>query len=127
MRYLMDTHTLLWYLENNPNLPKRVCTIIENPRHQMAVHIASFWEISIKVNIGKLTLRYPVEDILKQTKEQRIEILPLSEPALILLQKLPHHHKDPFDRLLIAEALSEKLTVLSIDPHFGPYGVEYVW
>ncbi|MBC7774945.1 MAG: type II toxin-antitoxin system VapC family toxin [Phycisphaerae bacterium] len=114
-------------MEKNPNLPERVCTIIENPRHQIAVHIASFWEISIKVNIGKLTLRYPVEEVLKQTKQQKINILPVGEPALVLLQNLPHHHKDPFDRLLIAEALTAKLKVLSIDPNFEPYGVSCVW
>jgi len=114
-------------LEKNPNLPERVSAIIENPRHQVAVHIASFWEISIKINIGKLTLRYPLEDILKQTKQLKINILPVTESALLLLQNLPHHHKDPFDRLLIAETLASKRTILSIDPHFESYGVSCVW
>jgi len=123
--YLLDTHALLWYLEENPQLPAKVKNFIET--QTCFVHIASFWEIAIKVSIGKLALTYTIDQMMAQLKKERIPILPISNKAIEKVKTLPFFHRDPFDRLLIAEASTQDYILLSIDIQIDAYAVQRVW
>ncbi len=123
--YLLDTHTLLWYLEENPQLSTKVKRLVEN--ELCFAHIASFWEIAIKVSIGKLTLNYSIDQMMAQLRKEAITILPISEKAIEQVKSLPLYHRDPFDRLLVAEAITHNYLLLSIDTQIDPYPVQRVW
>lgn len=119
MKYLLDTHALLWFLSNAPQLPATIRDTIE--KEDCAVSIASFWEMSIKIALGKLQLASTLEQITEELNTQNIDILPISINAIAYLQQLEWHHRDPFDRLLIAEAITQNYTLLSADRHFVAY------
>jgi PIN domain nuclease of toxin-antitoxin system len=123
--YLLDTHTLLWYLEENPQLSTKVKRLVEN--ELCFAHIASFWEIAIKASIGKLTLNYSIDQMMAQLRKEAITILPISELAIEQVKSLPLYHRDPFDRLLVAEAITHNYLLLSIDAQIDPYSVQRVW
>ncbi len=124
---LLDTQAILWYLEQNPRLSKRAEQIILS--QACVVHIASFWEIGIKASLQKLHLLRSLEEMAQALQLQNIPILPLGLPAIKVLQGLPFHHKDPFDRLLIAEALSRAdMAIVSIDEAFDEYEADLrIW
>ena len=127
MNFLLDTHTLIWFLEINPQLSSFAKTTIENDNHKIFVSIASLWEIAIKTQTGKLSLTKTLEEIILEAEKLQIEIL-LIEPLHVLsLQKLPLHHRDPFDRIIIAQAITEKLQLVSKDEQFDLYKVKRVW
>ena len=125
--FLLDTQAILWYLERNPRLSATAEQIILS--QACVVHIASFWEIGIKTSLQKLHLQYSIEQMINALHQQNIPIVPVSVAAIKILQTLPFHHKDPFDRLLIAEALQRSDTaIISIDEAFDAYGKEIrVW
>ena len=125
--FLLDTQAILWYLEHNSRLSKRAEQIILS--QACVVHIASFWEIGIKTSLQKLNLLQSIEQMAQALQLQNIPILPVGLPAIRVLQELPFHHKDPFDRLLIAEALSRTdMAIVSIDEAFDEYGDELrIW
>lgn len=125
MMYLLDTHTMLWYLEDNPQLSSKVKKLIEN--ETCFIHIISFWEIAIKISIGKLSLSYDLDQLISQVQKEAITILPISENAIKTVKELPLHHRDPFDRLLIAEALSNNYVFLSVDNQIDPYPIKRTW
>lgn len=127
MNYLLDTHAFLWYLADDPQLPAYAKACIENPNHEIYVSIASFWEITIKHALGKLRLKTPIVEIHAVTQQQEITILPITIQHLVRLQTLPFHHRDPFDRLLIAQSLAEGLDLLSGDRAFAVYPVQCLW
>ncbi len=123
MKLLLDTHILLWYLDNNPKLPETWKRCIEDRHNSITVSMASFWEKTIKVSLGKLELLddlTALEDILRQ---QGFDFLPIRTPHLLHLLNLPFHHRDPFDRLIIAQAQAERLTLVSDDGLFADYSV----
>ena len=127
MNFLLDTHTLIWFLEINPQLSSFAKTTIENDNHKIFVSIASLWEIAIKTQTGKLSLTKTLEEIILEAEKLQIEIL-LIEPLHVLsLQKLPLHHRDPFDRIIIAQAITEKLQLVSKDEQFDLYKVKRAW
>ncbi|RDB02822.1 type II toxin-antitoxin system VapC family toxin [Runella aurantiaca] len=112
-------------MEENAQLSPKVKKLIE---HQICfVHIASFWEIAIKVSIGKLSLTYTIDQMIAQLRKEAITILPISEKAIEEIKTLPLHHRDPFDRLLIAEAITQNYILLSIDTQIDPYPVQRIW
>lgn len=128
MNYLLDTHTFIWADSDPAKLPPRVAVLIQDPNNTILISVASLWEMQIKLQIGKLTLRMPLPDIVEhQRKNNRIELLPIMLPHVLGLDGLPLHHKDPFDRILIAQAQVEKLTLVSHDSIFAQYGVAVVW
>lgn len=128
MKYLIDTHTLLWYTLNEDRISPLATESIANCQNQIFISPASYWEIAIKVSIGKLTLNQPYSDFIKVClHEYDFSILQILPEHTALLTKLPFHHKDPFDRLLIAQALSEKLPLISLDSKFDHYGVDRLW
>jgi PIN domain nuclease of toxin-antitoxin system len=123
MKLLLDTHILLWYLDDNANLSTPQRGQIEDRRNQVAVSAVSLWEITIKVSIGKLELIDDIATVENTLRQQGIEILPIQTAHLQQLLSLPFHHRDPFDRLIIAQALAEEMTLVSNDSVFSAYPV----
>lgn len=128
MRLLLDTHAMYWYIEGDPQLSATAQTLIQDTSNEVFVSPASFWEIAIKISIGKWKLNRSYEEFidigLKQYGFQVLPILPTHTARLI---GLPFHHKDPFDRLLIAQAILESMSIVSADVAFDSYGVTRLW
>lgn len=128
MKLLLDTHTFIWFVFNAPELPQPTRELLEDPSSELYFSHASIWEMAIKVSIGKLHFADNVVDLAAtQAQKDDIELLPINLPHLKLIESLPLHHKDPFDRLLIAQTLAEGFSVVSIDAAFDPYGVNRIW
>ncbi len=128
MKYLLDTHTLIW-LDNVPRkLSADVVSIIGDLSNQLLVSVASIWEMQIKLQVGKLSLPTSIEEIVeRQREENRIELLPIEVKHIVKLADLPDYHKDPFDRLLIAQAMLEEVSILSTNSHIAKYPVRVIW
>lgn len=128
MRYLLDTHTLIWLFENNPRLSNRAKSIVIDETNDLFVSIASIWEMTIKSSLGKLNLSIPLWDLIAQKLiPSDIQLLPIQLEHLAVLETLPFHHRDPFDRILIAQAISDRLILLSADEAFKNYDVDCNW
>jgi PIN domain nuclease of toxin-antitoxin system len=128
VRILLDTHAFVWWVNDARSLSRRARAIIAIPRNQILVSVASCWELAIQVSLRKLTLKAPIERFLvEQIALNDFELLPIQLPHVARVATLPFHHRDPFDRLLAAQALEESLTIVSADPVFRQYGVQRVW
>lgn len=128
MKFLIDTHAFLWFLQKPEFLPPHVLTAIEEAGEDAFVSMVSLWEISIKASLNKLKLPAPYETLFPSSvTDSGLSLLPIEVPHLGAVGKLPHHHRDPFDRLLIAQAQVEGLTLISIDSHFPAYDVPLLW
>jgi PIN domain nuclease of toxin-antitoxin system len=128
MHLLLDTHTLLWWLEENPSLPRSARKLIANKNHDVLISAASAWEIATKVRLGKLPIAIDLaHDFSAYLQRERFETLAVSADHGIRAGLLPGPHKDPFDRMLIAQALAENLVIVSNDVVFDGYGVERAW
>jgi len=128
MKLLLDTHILIWLIDGNQKLNQISRQAIEDESNSLHLSIASLWEIAIKTSLGKLELGIPLEQILTNfILPSGIEILPIHLPHLLVLQTLPFHHRDPFDRLLISQAKSESLILVTEDSMFEQYEVEILW
>ncbi|MBS1528966.1 MAG: type II toxin-antitoxin system VapC family toxin [Bacteroidetes bacterium] len=127
MEYLLDTHALLWYLDGSSALPGKLAVSLDRSE-KLIVSIVSLWEITIKSSLGKIELAFSLEQIRdKMSADGRFKMLDISFDHLISLNKLPHYHHDPFDRLLIAQGTSENLTIVSADKHFAAYPIKVLW
>lgn len=124
--FLLDTHTLIWFLDNDSRLPIGTKEQIESAE-AVFVSIVSLWEIAIKINIGKLTLKTNFQSIEQNLIEQDISILPIEIAAIQTYLNLPLHHRDPFDRILIAQSIDLALTIVSCDSQFDAYPVTRSW
>lgn len=128
MRFLLDTHAFLWFLLADPQLSPLAKLLIEDPRHEIEISPASYWEVAIKIQIGKYSLPVPYDQFIEsQIELNAFHILHIEPRHTSLLTTLPLHHKDPFDRLLVSQALAEKIPILSRDEAFDAYGVQRVW
>lgn len=127
MTCLIDTHTFLWFVEKDPRLSERANNLIESDSNRILIHFASFWEIAIKINIGKLVLNRTLHEYMKEAKRLKIGFANLDEPSILSLTNLPMHHRDPFDRILIACCLVEKMPILSADRQFDAYEITRIW
>ena len=128
MKYLLDTHALLWFLAGDIKLSVRARQLIEDSNHEIFISIVSLWEIAIKVSLEKVVLGKPFEDLLpEQLHLNSIEILPITVGSLIKLTTLPFHHRDPFDRLIIAQAFVEGVPIIGVDAAFDAYGISRKW
>ena len=128
MKLLLDTHAFIWFVFNAPELPTPTRELLEDAATELHFSHASIWEMSIKVSIGKLSFTEAVIDLVnRQVKQDDIELLPIKIAHLALIETMPLHHKDPFDRLLITQAQAENLPVVSIDTAFDRYGVSRLW
>jgi PIN domain nuclease of toxin-antitoxin system len=124
MRILIDTHIFLWFINNDPQLSPTAKTILESDV-DLLLSIASLWEIAIKVSTGKMTLPKPFEIFIpEQLQHNEISILPIATEHLTYITTLPFHHRDPFDRLLIAQSIIEGIPIVSVDAAFDPYKVD---
>lgn len=112
MTHLLDTHTLIWFLENDPRLPPATRTQIETTP-TIFISIVSLWEIAIKTNIGKLSLSFPFNTIAPNLIATEITELPITFQDLEIYLTLPLHHRDPFDRIIIAQAMNHNLSLIS--------------
>ena len=126
-KFLLDTHALIWFLEGDIQLSSTAKTLILDTNNQLFVSVASLWEMAIKMSIGKLTLTNSIEQIIARLPLEFIELLPIEVPHILAIQKLPFHHKDPFDRLLIAQTEAEALTIISNETLFDQYAVKGIW
>jgi PIN domain nuclease of toxin-antitoxin system len=124
--FLLDTHTLIWFLDNDLRLPPSAKKQIESDV-SVFVSIVSIWEIAIKINIGKLKLKTDFQAIEQNLVTQDISILALDIAAIKTYLSLPLHHRDPFDRILIAQSLDRALIIISCDVQFDAYPVTRLW
>lgn len=128
MKLLLDTHALLWFLDDAPQLSRTAKARIEDAAICKLVSIATCWEIAIKVGQKKLDLGEPAAEFLpREIATNHFELLGIELSHATFVESLPLHHKDPFDRLLVAQAILNKLPVVSSDPVFHQYGVMRIW
>ena len=125
---LLDTHALLWFFNGDEKLSLTARRVINNENHKKIVSVASLWEITIKISLGKLEFTGGINGILKLIDENGFEIISIFPSHIIQLEKLSSYHKDPFDRILIATAISEDMEIVSIDENFKLYnGLQLIW
>lgn len=128
MKLLVDSHALIWSILNDHRLSPRAKRIFREGTDELSVSIVSLWELSIKIAIGKLrTIGSSVAYLRDECEEYGIQIIPLSTSHILRAEALPLHHRDPFDRLLIGQALEEGLSILTNDAQFRSYPVKVVW
>jgi len=128
VRALLDTHTFFWFIEDNPRLSATAKAVIEDGTNEILLSVASLWEMAIKISLGKLSVSGPFEPyITQQLTTSNIGILNISLSHVAAVVSLPFHHRDPFDRLLIAQAQVEQIPLLSVDAVFDAYTVRRLW
>ncbi|MFA4924929.1 MAG: type II toxin-antitoxin system VapC family toxin [Ignavibacteriaceae bacterium] len=127
MNYLLDTHVLIWYLEGDKKLSEESISLIDNADNKVYVSIVGLWEIAIKISLGKLKISIPFDELKEILDKSSFDILDLNFDDLINLQKLAFHHSDPFDRLLIAQAISNNFILISHDEIFRKYPVSLIF
>lgn len=127
MRYLLDTHVIIWLAKDSLELPRGVKELVEHPDNDIFICAASLWEIAIKMNLGKLDLKLPLDKLLDDIKSCGFNTLQIDDKYLCKLLELPYIHKDPFDRLIIATALIDDLTIVTADDNIQKYDVPWVW
>jgi PIN domain nuclease of toxin-antitoxin system len=128
MRYLLDTQALLWLSIDDPGLTRKVKTIFCDPDNEIFLSMASLWEMAIKISLRKLFLTQSLEDFTQnQIINNDIKFLKIEPSHIYSLGNLPFHHRDPFDRLIIAQAIEENLPIIGSDRIFDKYRIERVW
>lgn len=128
MRVLLDTHAFLWWIDDDARLSVRARSAIGNPLNECLLSLASAWEMAIKVSLGKLTVGGPIDRFLsEQLAVNAFSVLPIDLRHVARVATLAFHHRDPFDRLLAAQALADGLSIVSADPVFKRYGVKRIW
>ena len=127
MRLMLDTHIFLWYITADPALPAAIRAAVQDPANDVFLSVASVWEAIIKYGLGKLPLPAPPEEYLPRQRElHQIASLPIDEEALTQLAGLPRLHRDPFDRILVAQALQHDLTLVTVDEDVKTYPVKFL-
>ncbi len=128
MKVLLDTHAFLYFISGSPDLSTMARMTIESPNSERLLSVASLWEIAIKVSIQKLQIGMTMSQLVKrEVRGNAIQILAIEAEHLDRLSSLPFHHKDPFDRLMIAQSFAANIPLISKDSAFGAYGVKTIW
>jgi PIN domain nuclease of toxin-antitoxin system len=128
MTLLLDTHTFLWLVEGSPNLSAAAKTALADPANELHLSVASVWELAIKTGNKKLALTDPLATFVgKWTVVYQLALLPIDMTHVLAVVGLPNHHRDPFDRILIAQALIEGMTLVSADAKLTPYPAPILW
>jgi PIN domain nuclease of toxin-antitoxin system len=127
MKLLLDTHTLIWFLNGDPQLSENAKTVIENPANNNIISIASIWEIAIKISLGKFKFEKGFTYFLKMIEDNGFYILPITFEHALELSTLSFIHRDPFDRLLIAQCIADKLVIVTKGPIMEEYSVSTIW
>jgi PIN domain nuclease of toxin-antitoxin system len=125
--YLLDTHTAIWFFNGNDSLSKTANKIIRNLSNSMYISIASAWELAIKIGLGKLEFNGKAAGFIHLAETNDITILPIKTAHLTVLETLKLIHRDPFDRLLVATAISEQMTIITADENIAQYEVSQIW
>lgn len=128
MRILLDTHAFLWWINNDPQLTANARSLIEDISNEIFISTVSGWEIAIKAQLGKLTVASDLEQfIANQITQNYFTILPITLSHALHIYNLPLHHRDPFDRMLVAQSQLEGLSILTIDPLIRQYTASTIW
>jgi PIN domain nuclease of toxin-antitoxin system len=128
MKVLLDTHTFMWWDDDQAKLSPTALAVCQSPQNMLFVSVISVWEIQIKVALGKLSTRKPLKDVLQEQQQNNgLQILDVTLSHVLTLDLLPNHHKDPFDRLLIAQAKYENMALMSHDTLMSQYLVTILW
>jgi len=127
MRYLLDTHTLLWFFDDSPELPASITETIEDNDVHKYISVASLWEFTIKHSMGKIEFEGGIKAFWYMAIANNITVLQVNESHLSVLEHLPLLHRDPFDRLITASAMAEDMTILTADSNIQQYNVRWVW
>ena len=127
MRLLLDTHAFLWFMAGDARLSGTARRAIEGSEGECWLSAASVWEIAIKSSLRRLTLPVRASDYIADKVQQGLQILAIDWPVTAAVERLPFHHRDPFDRLIVAQAQAERLDVVTKDRVFRKYGVKVVW
>ena len=127
MAYLLDTHTLLWYHNGDSQLSVKAKEILDNTDVQKYFSIASFWEIAIKISVKKLRLDYSFNELHEKIVVRNIPVLNININHTETISNLPLHHRDLFDRMIIAQSITEDLTIISKDKNFSLYPIKLLW
>jgi PIN domain nuclease of toxin-antitoxin system len=126
VKLLLDTHAFLWFLAGDRRLSRPAIKAIE-ASDEWWLSAASVWELAIKSGLGRLTLPMPTVDYISAKMREGLKVLPIEWPHAAAVERLPPHHGDPFDRLIVAQAQFDRLTLVSRDRIFRKYGVDVVW
>jgi PIN domain nuclease of toxin-antitoxin system len=128
MRHLVDAHSLIWALDDPRKLGSQATAILEDPANELIVSVGTIWELSIKVGLGKLSLSLPYRAWMeKALVDLALVVSPITLEVAERQMALPFHHRDPFDRLLVAQCLVEAISIVSADSVFEQYGVSRIW
>lgn len=128
MRLLLDTHAFLWIANGLPKVPPHVFAVYRDRNNEVLLSVVSAWEIQVKVQTGKLDLDDPLGELINTERERNgLKILPVDLDHVFALGELPLHHRDPFDRLLVAQAIAENAKLVTADPELSKYPVEILW
>ena len=128
MKYLIDTHTLLWIVTNSPKLSKKAENLYLDSENEIFFSMASVWELAIKSSLGKLSLGKTLDSFVEEhIKGNDIQILNIELPHILRVGHLPFHHRDPFDRLIISQLTENNLSIISYDEAFDLYKVNRIW
>lgn len=124
---ILDTHALIWFINGDQQLPGKSIQLIQNLENKCFISIASIWEIAIKLSLGKLELYGGFDEISKIITRYEFELLPVTFNHIQTLLTLDYHHRDPFDRIIISQGISEKLVIVTKDVNFVRYNAETIW
>ncbi|MDP6631575.1 MAG: type II toxin-antitoxin system VapC family toxin [Kiritimatiellia bacterium] len=127
MNMLVDTHAMLWFAAGDDRLSPTARATIEDPETTTYISVASWWEIAIKCSVNKLQLDLPLEKFMAHRIDEGFRVLTIDTQHLPALTTLPFHHRDPFDRLIICQAMAEDMPVCTGDSHFAGYEIRLVW
>jgi len=128
MNLLFDTHTFIWWADEPEKLSAPALKALADENNRLLLSVVSVWEMQIKAQLGKVKLSLPLSDLIEsQQQVNELEILPVSIEHVLALDSLPLHHKDPFDRLLLAQSIVESATIVSMDQKLSAYSVNLLW
>jgi PIN domain nuclease of toxin-antitoxin system len=127
MNYLLDTHVVIWFLNGDKLLSNKARKAIESDEAINYISLASLWEIAIKINLDRLSIKVPFESLKKEFDKNSFQLLPITFNDTVVVSKLEFHHRDPFDRLLISQSLVNDYTLISKDKEFSEYNIKLLW
>lgn len=127
MNYLLDTHALIWFLNGEEHLSEKSKKVIENPENSLFISIATIWELAIKISLGKFKFDQGFKQFLELIEENGFEVIPISLEHALRLSTLEFLHRDPFDRLIVVQAMTDNLTVITRDEYMEKYSISTLW